>query len=201
MAPAVTESGQWLYRSELAGSSGDVTLRLTLRSVSSTEFDLGAADALGQPAWRLTVLGETALFVDFANRRFCRRGANETIALAGLRAPITSGELAALLRGDFPDVPAAPGEGAVAEWSDGAGRSVSGRAAAGRWSSWTLRLDDRPRLWYRFDGTEALLSGREPAFQLRWRETARGPLAPGQHPVIEPPAGFAEGNCFDGADS
>ena len=204
-SPRTEERGQWLYRAEIESPEGKVSLRLALRELGEGGFDLGAADALGQGVWRLAVRENDAIWIDLASRRFCRLGANATPLLRRFRAPLPATELSALLRGALPEAPAddvggARGRGRV-EIRDSSARRWTGERVADRWSTWTLWSGERPRLWFRDDGVERVLSGNDPAFQFRWRETARGELPAGAGVDTLPPEGFFEEACADAAGS
>jgi hypothetical protein len=198
-ASAATTSGQWLYRAELSSPEGSVSLRLALRVASERTFDLEASDVLGAAAWRVAVDDSRAVWIDFASRRFCRSAADDAAAWVGFRTPLSARELASILRRTLPGRPS-PADGEV-DWTDDAGRRWTGVVDDAGWKRWTLRIDDRPRLWYRFDGAESVLSGREPAFQLRWKEAASGALPTAGLGAPVPPDGFREEECPDASAS
>jgi hypothetical protein len=201
----VAARGSWLFRAELESADGGGSVRLTLRRFDDTTFDLAAADVLGQERWRLLAAGGEAIWIDRSRERFCRLPTSRGLPAGELRTVLRIADLPELLLRDLPRTTAATPAAGHAEIEDEAGRIFAGERAAGSWRSWTLRLGDRPILWFRVAGeggartAGATLSGREPAFVLRWRETARGELGASEKLAFEPPAGFAEETCPDAA--
>ena len=194
------ERGQWLFRAELESPEGRISLRLALRQIEEREYELAAADALGQGVWRLAVRGDDAIWSDLTRGRYCRLDAGETPLLQRVRAPLPAGELSGLLRGTLPEAP--PEEDSSlgrrrVELRDEAGRIWAGDRVDGRWASWTLWEGNRPRLWWREEGADSILSGNDPAFQLRWRETARGALPSGAVVDLTSVEGLVEERCTD----
>lgn len=202
-AAAVVEPGrrgQWLFRGEATSDGESATLRITLRRLGTDTFEIVAADTLGQTRWRLLARGDDAIWLDPAARSFCRLSSRAALPQALLPVPIAPSEVPLLLLRELPPAPAAgdgpDGDGA-AELVDAASRRWTGVRASGAWKSWTLWRGADPIVWFRSDGAEALLSGRRPAFQLRWRETASGPLPAGATVELEPPEDYTEGRCLD----
>ena len=191
--------GQWLFRAEVESRDGSASLRLTLRVFGADEFELSAADALGQTRWRLNAHGDQAVWVEPAHRRFCRLAIRDGLSAPGFRSRLPLEELPRLLLRRLPPEPnpstELPQDGS-AEVPDEAGRRWSGQRAGGAWTSWTLWEGERPVLWWRVDGEEAMISGRDPAFQLRWRQTAHGPLPAGAA-AATPESGYREESCID----
>lgn len=195
--------GQWLYRLEVDAPEGRASFRLVLRQFRDGQFELSAADALGQTRWRLTsdALDERGAFwIDPAHRRFCRVDPRATIDLPGLPRLLPIGEWPDLLRRRIPAVDDDASAGTATQpidWTDSQGRRWTAFGAPGDWQRWTLWSGDRPALWYRRDAQESTISGSEPPFQLRWRETAFGELAAGATATPFSDSDFEETSCGD----
>lgn len=201
--PAESEPrGQWLYRAELDSGEGHGSMRLTLRQFSETEFELAASDLLGEQRWRILAGASEALLLDPQGGRFCRANRSLPLMVRGFPSPLPLEDLPRLLRRLLPG-PAGGEEATItggrAGWIDRAGRRWTGERSQGRWSRWTLWQEGRPVLWFRGETEEATLSGREPAFQLRWRETAREDLAATQQLDLSAAAGYEEESCLEPA--
>lgn len=201
-SPSEPVALQALFRAEIDTADGRTAIRLVLRRESAERFDLAAADAFGQALWGLAVDGDRALWTDPRRSRFCRWDASAPLPVPGFSPPLPVAEIAAILLGEAPsddDFAQPPPEEGRSELRDRSGRRWSGQRADGRWLSWSLWRDDQPLLWWRRDGGEQWLSAREPAFLLRWRESARGSLSPGRGVALTPPTGFVEEGCGDAA--
>jgi hypothetical protein len=197
--------GSWLFRAELESADGGGSVRLTLRRFDDSSFDLAAADVLGQARWRLLAAGGEAIWIDRARERFCRLPTSRGLPAGEFRTVLRIADLPGLLLRELPLATATTPATGHAELEDAAGRRFAGERAGGLWRSWMLRVGGRPVLWFRVDeeggarAAGATLSGREPAFVLRWRETARGELGMSENLDLAPPSGFAEETCPDAA--
>jgi hypothetical protein len=178
------------YEGERGRGSG----RLALYLASPARFELAAADAFGTPLWSLRAADGEGLLVEPRQRRACRIEGGVDLPDLPL-APLVLSAVPALLLGRLPiDAEEGRPSEAPGELRDARGRRFTYAVDSGRLSAWTLWDGDRPALWWRGDGVEALLSVRTGGYQLRWREVAREPLTR-QPAGTEPPAGYALEGC------
>lgn len=183
---------QRLFRIQYSGSDGSGGLRLVLRWLGDSHFQLATADTLGRSLWALEVRRDVTLFIDHREEVFCRgdeslRLREPTLAMFPLTA------LPRILRGDLPVEWAEPytDEGST-EFVEGGYRWSIRRDDAGL-AAWTLWMDDSPTLWWTRQDKGGILSHRDGS-QFRWRvivsETAGHDLPP-----LEAPQGFREISC------
>ena len=187
---------QRLFRVQARQGGDDATLRLVLRLAAQERFELAASDALGRPLWSLTVDDGAGRWVAAGGRAGCRFDPERTIRLARFDWGLPARDLAAALVGRVPEPPAETGTGLAIEYLDGSGRRWSARRDGRGPLRWTLYRAGAPSLWWERSEGGGVLSARDADLQIRWRETAREPLA-GEGPRVAAEAA-SEPEC-DGA--
>lgn len=199
--PAATLGRQTLWRAQVDGPEGDVSLRLTLRLESPERYQLTVADRLGRGwlALDTTAPGGPRL-IDHRGARVCLL--ERELPVTGLPfSPLPLDVLPALLLGRAPVAPAT-GEAPVADgeqaFTDAAGRRWSVERERGEVRRWTLWEGDEPALWFRADRGERHLTDRVRGLQMSWQKVADEPLSAPLTP-LEAPADYAVTPC-SGAD-
>ena len=185
---------QKLFRAEVEGDQGQGTLRLTLRTMASGDYQVEANDSFGRSLWTLRFESGSGLLIDHRAGTYCRYGARVPLPEASLEdLPLRS--LPRILLGKAPvEVPPEAEtlpSGAV-EFLDSDGGRWRLRVLDGAVSSWTYyATGDRPLAWWSGERREAVLSHRA-GTQLRWTETVSEPLVGG---LPETPIGEGYVEC------
>lgn len=174
---------QSLFRVQYDGPEGQGGFRLTLRFEAPDRYRVTTVDAVGRAVWNLSVEGESGLWVDHRNQRFCRFQGLLGLASVPL-SPFALPALPALLFGRLPEPPAAPPfvSEQLLEYRDRSGRRWTARLEAGEILQWTVWENDEPAVWWGLRGEEAILSERAEGIQLRWRRVLTEPL--GELPAL-----------------
>lgn len=133
---------------------------------------------------------------DEARGIYCRLASDAPLRLPGIEWNVAVSALPEVLSGRYPNAPATGRDGAL-EIVALAARTFRGARQNGTWSSWTLRESGSPSAWWTHSGAESQLILRDPPVRVRWRLTARAPLAE-QITSVEPPSGSREVECRDG---
>jgi|CXWL01.1.fsa_nt_gi hypothetical protein len=196
--PASLLGQQALFRLRIDGPEGEGTLRLLLRLVSPTRFQLVVSDRLGRVLYGFEAADGGGRLIDHQRMRVCPVGTSFELEGVPLE-PIPLAAVPALLLGRVPDRPVTPGLEVPAEgdlaFEDGQGRQWSVTLVAGQPVAWTLAENGRPALWWRRDGRQCRLSDRVRGAQMTWEETLREPLPPGDPPPLVVPGGYGAGPC------
>jgi hypothetical protein len=176
------------------------TLRAVLRIERPERYRLTLSDRLGRTLFTLDAGPRAGWLLDHRERRACPFGQGATLRGVPLE-PLPPEALVAVLLGRAPAAPAGPVEAGARtlSYQDASGRRWDVRLEATgeggrRVASWTLHRDGEPALWWRRAGDELLLSDRERAVQIRWREVTRERLD-GALPEPAVPPGFEVGDC------
>ena len=168
-------------------------MKLVLKLVSESRFQVSTVDALGRPLWSLQAIEAETLMIDHRGKEFC---AGEDLRLPDpVLAAMPWPSLPRVLLGYLPTVPTTISQSSSEEldFRSADGRRWTVRLGAGRPSSWVLWDEDRPVLWWRRQGDGGMLSHRQ-GIQIKWREIVNEPL---RAPLtdLEIPAGYRAGEC------
>jgi hypothetical protein len=195
--PASELHTQRLFRLRYGGPEGEGGLRLTLRIVAPARYRVSTVDLAGRALWSLSVEGEDGLWIDHRGERFCRFSGSLGLAALPL-SPFPLPALPALLLGRAPAVPAGRVERTAGrlEYQDSQGRRWRVETAGREVLEWTLWGEAGPAVWWRRQAGEAIVSERERAVQIRWREVLRESLLALPSPP-EVPAAYAAASCTD----
>lgn len=188
---------QRLYRVTYSGPEGEGTLRVTLRLAAPGRYQIQAVDPVGRALWSLDAADGEGLMIDHRRQRYCTFTGRFDASATPL-GPFPLLSLPALLLGRVPAEPAQPEqlpEGGNLTFRDAVGRLWAAQVGDdGVVVSWTLSRRDEPSVWWRRYDDWLILSDRERAVQVRWREVLREDLG---HPPgrLEPPSGFRKTPC------
>lgn len=184
---------QRLFRVRYEGQEGRAGMKLVLKLVSETRFQVLTSDSLGRPLWSLQTNGGETRLVDHRSKEFC--SAEELRLPDPVLESMPLQSLPRVLLGYLPSEPATIEKISHEEmdFRSADGRRWTSRLEAGRSISWVLWEKGRPVLWWSGKGGVGTLSHRQ-GIQIRWREIVSEPL---QLPLgdLQVPNGYRPSEC------
>ena len=193
--PRAAVGSQYLFRVRYEDRGGRSGMKLVLKLVSETDFQVTTTDGLGRPLWSLETTESETLLIDHRQRQYCVAGEIRLPETALEAMPWRS--LPRLLLGHLPMVPdsAVPGASAEISFEGQNGRRWTAKLDAGSPESWILWEGEQPILWWSRQDEGGVLSHRQ-GVQFRWRELVREPLDSPPSELQIPP-GYRSVDCHE----